>query len=114
MELRSIRKRRNMTVKRLAALLGVAPSSVYAWECGQNDMPLAMACAVADALRCSLDELAGRETPGMTDDARAVLDLYANADGTGRAAIRAVADAMGRTDADAATIGVAAAGRRAV
>ena len=101
LQLRAIRKRRNMTVKRLAALLEVNTSRVYNWESGAAEIPLHFAIQCADILRCSLDELAGRETPPMSDAARMVLELYEAADETGQAAVRAVADAVGRTDANA-------------
>ena len=102
LQLRAIRKRRGMDAKRLAALLGVKTDRVYAWETERAEIPLHFAIQCADIFRCSLDELAGRETPPMSDDARMVLELYAAADETGQAAVRAVADAVGRADANAA------------
>lgn len=106
LQLRAIRKRRNMTVKRLASLLDVNTSRVYNWESGAAEIPLHFAIQCADIFRVSLDELAGRETPPMTDAARMVLELYERADATGRAAIDAVAHAVGPS-------GVPGAGRRA-
>ena len=106
LQLRAIRKRRGMDAKRLAALLGVKTDRVYAWETERAEIPLHFAIQCADIFRCSLDELAGRETPPMTDAARMVLELYERADATGRAAIDAVAHAVGPS-------GVPGAGRRA-
>lgn len=106
LQLRAIRKRRNMTVKRLASLLDVNTSRVYNWESGAAEIPLHFAIQCADIFRVSLDELAGRETPPMSDSARMVLELYERADSTGRAAIDAVAHAVGPS-------GVPGAGRRA-
>lgn len=106
LQLREIRKRRGMTVRRLAALIDVPASRVYSWESGRAEIPLHSAMLCADVLRCSLDELAGRETPPMSDSARMVLELYERADATGRAAIDAVAHAVGPS-------GVPGAGRRA-
>ena len=106
LQLRAIRKRRGMDAKRLAALLGVKTDRVYAWETERAEIPLHFAIQCADIFRCSLDELAGRETPPMSDSARMVLELYERADATGRAAIDAVAHAVGPSS-------VPGAGRRA-
>lgn len=94
LQLRAIRKRRGMDVKRLAALLDVNVNRIYTWETGYAEIPLHFAIQCADIFRVSLDELAGRETPPMSDDARMILELYERADATGRAAIDAVAHAV--------------------
>lgn len=106
LQLREIRKRRGMTVRRLAGLLDVPTSRVYSWESERAEIPLHFAIQCADIFHVSLDELAGRETPPMSDSARMVLELYERADATGRAAIDAVAHAVGPS-------GVPGAGRRA-
>lgn len=43
-----------------ATVIGVTARTLKAWESGESNMPLAMACKAADVLGCSLDELAGR------------------------------------------------------
>lgn len=43
-----------------AAFLGVNPRTYKTWETGARNMSFTQACMIADALNCSLDELAGR------------------------------------------------------
>lgn len=44
-----------------AAALGINPLTYKGWETGRTRLKLEDACDIADLLRCSLDELAGRE-----------------------------------------------------
>ncbi|WP_418389769.1 helix-turn-helix transcriptional regulator [Adlercreutzia sp.] len=54
-----------------AAVLGVNPRTYKTWETGARNMSFPQACMVADALHCSLDELAGRvEFVGSFSDQR--------------------------------------------
>lgn len=47
--------------KDLADVLeGISDRQIKAWELGQRQLKLSDACAIADVLGCSLDELAGR------------------------------------------------------
>lgn len=70
-----------------ADFLGVNPRTYKTWESGERNMSFAQACMVADALGCSLDELAGRaEYVGSYSDRRqAVLnDDYAHLSDAGK------------------------------
>ena len=62
------------------------------WEQGRHTFTVEQACEMADALGCTLDELAGRETsaPALSPRERAVVDAYRHEDATGRAAIERV------------------------
>lgn len=54
-----------------AAVLGVKPRTYKTWESQESNMSFPQACMVADALGCSLDELAGRtEFVGSFSDPR--------------------------------------------
>ena len=70
-----------------AAVIGVKPLTYKTWETGERNMNFAQACMVADALGCSLDELAGRpQYAGSYSDRRqAVLnDDYAHLSDAGK------------------------------
>ena len=54
-----------------AKVLGVNPRTYKTWETGERNISFTQACMVADALNCSLDELAGRtEHIGKFSDGR--------------------------------------------
>lgn len=54
-----------------AVVLGVNARTYKTWESGERKFSFVQACAIADALNCSLDELAGRtEYIGTYSDAR--------------------------------------------
>lgn len=54
-----------------ASVIGVNPRTYKTWESGERNMSFSQACMVADALGCSLDELAGRtEYVGTYSDQR--------------------------------------------
>lgn len=59
-----------------AAVLGVKPRTYKTWESQESNMSFAQACMVADALHCSLDELAGRTefVGSYTDQRQAALN----------------------------------------
>ena len=59
--LRGMRCERRLTQAELASRAGVNRAMVWNWEHGINYPTLSNAMAVADALGCSLDQLAGRE-----------------------------------------------------
>lgn len=56
--LRAVRSDRGMTQDELADAAGVSRDSVRRWELGINTPGLDAACALADALACSVDDLA--------------------------------------------------------
>lgn len=59
-----------------AAVLGVKPRTYKTWESQESNMSFAQACMVADALHCSLDELAGRTefVGSYTDQRQAIMN----------------------------------------
>ena len=62
LKLREIRKARGMKGTQIAARMGVSQPNYSAWENGKTSFTLEQACQLADILRCTLDELAGRKT----------------------------------------------------
>jgi transcriptional regulator with XRE-family HTH domain len=58
--LKELRTARGMTQEALARAAGVGNDAVRNWERGRRTPMLDMAVKLADALECTLDELAGR------------------------------------------------------
>ena len=75
--------------------MGLNVYSYTDYEQGRTGLSLAVAWELADALGCSLDELAGREWPRAQEapsrDEEELLDAYRSTDERGRRAIMAVA-----------------------
>lgn len=59
-----------------AEVLGVNKYTYRAWESGKAMMSLEQAYNCAVALRCSIDEIAGREPASLPADERALLSDY--------------------------------------
>ena len=66
LNLKALRKSKQLTQEQLAALIGAAKRQVGAWERGENELTLDYASAIADVLECTIDELANRDTPGVS------------------------------------------------
>ncbi len=60
LQLKRLRKERGMTAREMAAKLGMKADTYRKWEYGVNGMSIENACAVADVLDVTLDELVGR------------------------------------------------------
>ncbi len=77
MRLRELRKESDLTMKELGKAIGVAESTVSAYETGKREPDLMTLCKIADYFRVSLDYLLGRETAAARDigDCRADGDL---------------------------------------
>ena len=58
--MKRLRKERGMTAREMAAKLGMKADTYRKWEYGVNGMSIENACAVADVLDVTLDELVGR------------------------------------------------------
>jgi DNA-binding XRE family transcriptional regulator len=58
-----LRRRAGLTQEGLARKADVTTAAVRFWEKGKRTPSLEMAVKLADALDCTLDELAGRERP---------------------------------------------------
>ena len=70
-----------------AVVIGVNPRTYKTWETGARNMSFTQACMVADALGCSLDELAGRTefVGSFSDERQAVMnDDYARLSDAGK------------------------------
>ena len=78
MRLREIRTLRKMTQDELGSVIGVSNRVISAWERGETQLTVSDACHVADALGCTLDELAGREfpRPEYSDPRQAALNAH--------------------------------------
>ena len=74
--LRELRQKRGLTAQQMVARLGVKEDRYRKWEAGVNGMPLDYAMQACSILRCSLDELAGRVIPALSEDEQRLLDLY--------------------------------------
>lgn len=78
--LREVRKNAGITQEELASRIGATKRQVGAWERGENDIPMDYAVSIADALGCSVDEIAGRSKviPVLTLDwdERALIALF--------------------------------------
>lgn len=59
--LKELRKRAGLTQRELADRLDVDWRTYGSWERQERMISLVQACEIADELRCTLDELAGRE-----------------------------------------------------
>lgn len=55
--MRELRKQKNLTLKQLADIIGVAEVTVSTYERGTREPPLSVLCTIADTLGVSLDEL---------------------------------------------------------
>jgi transcriptional regulator with XRE-family HTH domain len=60
--LRELRLARGLTQEQLARKIDVGLDAVRKWERGKRTPMLDLAAKLADALECTIDELAGRET----------------------------------------------------
>lgn len=59
-QLRAIRKARGMTVAACAEAVNISPRRWTAYEAGESDPPPELRIAIADLLKTTLDDLAGR------------------------------------------------------
>ena len=58
--MKEIHKSRNLTQQALATSVGATVRQIGAWERGENDLPMDFAVSIANVLRCSIDDIAGR------------------------------------------------------
>lgn len=70
----TLRKQRKLTQKQLAELVNATPGQIYFLESGERKLSPEWLERLSKALNCSKGELLG-EAP-LSDDARAVLDMY--------------------------------------
>lgn len=92
LQLRNLRRARDLTQGELAAAIGTTLRVVSSWERGETAMPLEDAVMVADVLGCTLDELAGRVwNDGASDGERELVSCYRGATQRERAILLEVA-----------------------
>lgn len=96
--LQHLRKRAGLKQGEMAKKLGVNNRTYGAWERGEAMINLAQACACADVLGCSVDELAGRSWPpaGVGDSAcdpqkRELAETFDSMNRDGRSSLLTVA-----------------------
>lgn len=63
MPIRKLRERLGMSMFELADRMGVSVATVSRWETGEAVPVTARLGPLADVLRCTVDELLGREPP---------------------------------------------------
>lgn len=59
--LKALRKKRKLTQDRLSKLSGVNRVSIARYEAASRNMTLETAAKIADALNCTIDQIAGRQ-----------------------------------------------------
>ena len=99
LQLKQLRKRAGLNQTELARKVGATQRVVSSWETGETALTVEDACAVATALGCTLDELAGR-APEYGVSAELARNYRAMAP-EGRAALVATSDALARQFAQA-------------
>ena len=92
LRLRELRESRGFTVATMIERLGVKDSRYRKWESESAAIPLEYALMCCQILKCSMDELAGREAPVMSADELRLVELYRAADTRGKTSIMRVAD----------------------
>lgn len=97
-QLQKVRKRAGFkSAKAFAEHMGLNPNTYTDYEQGRIDFTLEKAWEFADALNCTLDELAGRESPpARIDDPlkRQVVDAYDSMTQAGRESLAGVAKGL--------------------
>lgn len=98
--LQAMRKRAGFkSAREFAEHIGVNVGTYTNYEQGKANMSLLQAWEFADALHCTIDELAGRRVPDqplVSQVEQRVLDVYRSADEHGRTLIDAVIDGEAR------------------
>lgn len=75
LQMQRLRKLKRLSQKDIAEKVGEKVRTYGSWERGEVMINLEQACRCADALECTLDELAGREVPkGFSDPRQAELN----------------------------------------
>lgn len=95
LRLREMRERRGLSVNHVAAMIGVKPNTYRKWELGSSGIDLEKAAACADALGCSISDIAGIDQSGMTADEREILDIYSRLSMSDKSVLMRVARALG-------------------
>lgn len=88
-----LRNAKGLSQRQLADMSGVPQSSISRWEKDGSGMPLDKACLIANALHCTLADLAGVEMPSvvLTVDEEELLNGYRSMDKEGRSILMQLA-----------------------
>ena len=97
-QLKKVRKKAGFkSAKAFAEHMGLNPNTYTDYEQGRRQFTLEKAWEFADALNCTLDELAGRESPPVRIDdplKRQVVDAYDSMTQAGRESLAGVAKGL--------------------
>ena len=85
LQMKAIRMRLDLSQKEAAALVEMPVRRYGSYEREERGLTLEDACIVADAFRCTLDELAGRKWPiesggSLTTDEQVLMETYRGLD----------------------------------
>lgn len=96
-KIREYRLKSKLDQKEVAAMLGVTDGAVSNWERGTRMPDFAQAIKLSEIFGCSLDELAGRETPTRTlsEFERKMIDVFNAANAEGKKNIEMMIDYVG-------------------
>lgn len=99
MNLKKLRKQKGFrSVKAFSEACGIPEGTLYSYELELRDMSLKNACIIADALNCSLDELAGRDIsklkPMLQRDEQELLGNFRQLDDDSKASIIQLANSL--------------------
>ena len=106
LQLKKLRMRAGLNQREMAQKLGVDWRTYGSWERGERMINLSQACQCADILDCTVDEIAGRDTPprgpSFSDPwQRELNECYEAASDQGRGTIVDVARAVRVTTGEA-------------
>lgn len=98
-QLQAMRKRAGFkSAKAFADYIGINVSTYTKYEQGTSEMSLELAWTFADALDCTLDELAGRNPPGESNGGdptlRRIAENFESMNSTGRERLAEQAEMM--------------------
>ena len=102
-EIKKMRERAGLTQQEVADKLGIRKGRYGDWERETREINLRDASRLADIFGCTLEELAGRESPpepesDLTAQESRVLDAMRSTDPRGRETIEAVAESQRGAD----------------
>lgn len=98
LQLRKYRRLAGLNQQQMADALNVKKRTYGSWERGEANMSFPQACACADILDCTLDELAGRTiTRTYTDAGQEIVNIcYESMNDKGKETLVSVAQSMER------------------
>lgn len=76
LQLKNLRKDRGLNQTELGEALNVTQRTISNWEVGRCELPLSVACEVADFFGCTVDELAGLKSKPCKVSKLPLMDSY--------------------------------------